>query len=80
MPELQLGRLNFFIVPDVLLSIFTLFAFFICFFVLFHSCCSHGQVLWTTFMHEFHIFSSHAEWYFLSAIIVNISGTGVLLN
>ena len=28
---------------------------FFCFFVLFHSCCSHAPVFWKTLVHEFHI-------------------------
>ena len=36
----------------------------ICFFILFHFCCSHAQVFAKTFVHEF-ISYSHAEWYLL---------------
>ena len=32
-----------------------LFAFFLCFFVLFHPCCSHAPVCGKTPLHEFHI-------------------------
>ena len=36
-----------------------------CFFVLFHYCCSHARVLGKTLVHEFPISYSHAEWYLL---------------
>ena len=33
------------------------------FFVIFHACCSHAQVLRRTLMHVFLIFSSHTDWH-----------------
>ena len=36
-----------------------------CFFVLFHSCCSHAGVFPKTLVHEFPISYSHTEWYLL---------------
>ena len=40
-------------------------AFFFCFFIFFHSCCSHVWVVGKTLMHEFLISYSHTEWYLL---------------
>ena len=40
-----------------------LLAFFVYFFVLFRSCCSHAWVFWKTLVHEFPISYSHTEWY-----------------
>ena len=57
-----------FFVPALLLSILTpllILAFFVCFFILFHSCCSHAQVFGKTLVHEFSISYSHSEWYLL---------------
>ena len=48
------------------LALFTSFhthSLFFCFFVLFHSCCSHARVLGKTLVHEFFISYSHTEWY-----------------
>ena len=45
-----------------------LFTSFVCFFILFHSCCSHAQVFRKTLVHEFHISYSHTEWYLLFSI------------
>ena len=39
----------------------SLLTFFVCFFVLFHSCCSHARVFWKTLLHKFHISYSHTE-------------------
>ena len=36
---------------------------FFCFFVLFHSCCSHARVSGKTLLHEFHISYSNTECY-----------------
>ena len=36
---------------------------FVCLFILFHSCCSHAQVIGKTLVHEFPISYSHTEWY-----------------
>ena len=51
----------------------TLLTFFLCFIVLFQSCCSHAQVFGKTLLHEFPILNSHTEWNLLS------SGTNTLL-
>ena len=48
-----------------ILSPLALLTFFVCFFVLFHSCCSHAQVFGITPVHEFLYSCSHTEWYFL---------------
>ena len=50
-----------------------LLSFFLCFIVLFQSCCSHVQVFGKTLVHEFPIFYSHPEWNLFS------SGTNTLL-
>ena len=39
-------------------------AFFVCIFVLFHSCCSHALVFGKTLLHQLIMFYSHTEWYF----------------
>ena len=52
---------------------FPLLTFFLCFIVLFQSCCSHAQVFGKTLVHEFPIFYNHTEWNLLS------SGTNTLL-
>ena len=44
-----------------------LLTFFLCFTVLFQSCCSHVQVFGKTLVHEFPIFYSHTEWNLLSS-------------
>ena len=44
----------------------SLLKFFLCFIVLFQSCCSHARVFGKTLVHEFLIFYSHTEWNFLS--------------
>ena len=36
--------------------------FFLCFIVLFQSCCPHAQVFGKTLVHEFPIFCTHTEW------------------
>ena len=36
---------------------------FVCFFILFHSCCSHAQVFGKTLVLEFPMSYSHTEWY-----------------
>ena len=38
---------------------------FVCFFILFHSCCSHARVFEKTLVHELPIFFNHSEWYLL---------------
>ena len=44
----------FYLVPTLLLLIFSfLLAFFVSFYVLFHTCCSHSQVFGKTLVHEF---------------------------
>ena len=42
-----------------------LLSVFVCFFILFHSCCSHARVFGKTLAHEFPIFYSHTKWYLL---------------
>ena len=37
--------------------------FVLCFFILFHNCCSHALVFGNLLVHEFHISYSHTEWY-----------------
>ena len=55
---------------------------FVCFLILFHSCCSHAQVFGKTLVHEFPVSYSRTEWYLLFSlcdwqwIIIN----GALLN
>ena len=41
----------------------SLLTFFLSFFVLFHSCCSHARVFGKTLVHEFLISYNHTEWY-----------------
>ena len=41
----------------------SLLAFFLCFFIFFHSCCSRARVFGKTLVHEFPISYSHTEWY-----------------
>ena len=41
---------------------------FFCFFILFHSCCSHAQVFGKLLVHEFPISYSHTEWYLLFSL------------
>ena len=50
---------TFFLSHDSLLT------FFVCFSILFHSCCSHVRVFGKTLVHEFHISYRHTEWYLL---------------
>ena len=69
--ELYVGHRDFFscplyFFPYINLSLFTFF--FLCFFVVFHSCCSHSQVYGKTLVHEFPISSSHTEWNFLLSL------------
>ena len=45
-----------------------LLTFVICFFTLFHSCCSCARVFGKTFMREFLISYHHSEWYFLFSL------------
>ena len=53
------ARFYFFPYPTSLL----IFFFFSCFFVLFHSCCSHSRLFGKTLVHESPISYSHTEWY-----------------
>ena len=46
----------------------SLFTSFVCFFILFHSRCSHAQVFGKTLVHEFPISYSHTEWYLLFSL------------
>ena len=41
----------------------SLLTFFVCFCILFHSCCSHAHVFMKTLVHEFPISYSHIECY-----------------
>ena len=41
----------------------SLLTFFVCFFILFRSCCSHASVFGETHVHEFPMSYSHTEWY-----------------
>ena len=41
----------------------SLLTIFVCFFVLFRSCCSHARVFGKTLVHEFPMSYSHTEWY-----------------
>ena len=41
----------------------SLLTFFICFCILFHSCCSRPEVFGKTLVHLFPISHSHTEWY-----------------
>ena len=41
----------------------SLLIFFVCFFILFDSCCSHARVFEKTLAHELPISCSHTEWY-----------------
>ena len=43
----------------------------LCFYVSFHSFYSNAHMLGRTLVHEFHIFYSHSEWYFLSSLKEN---------
>ena len=43
----------------------SLLTFFVCFFILFLSCCSHAQVFGKTLVHEFPISYRETEWYLL---------------
>ena len=62
---------TYFFTPYVLLIIFSLLFFILCFQVLFHSYSSHAQLLRKTLVHEFHISYSHTEWYLLSSLREN---------
>ena len=46
-------------------TLVSLITFSFCFFVLFHSCCSHARLFGKTLVHEFLISYSHTEWYLL---------------
>ena len=39
--------------------------YFVCFCIIFLSCCSHARVFGKTLLHEFFINNSHPEWYLL---------------
>ena len=41
----------------------SLFTFFVCFFILYHSCCCHARLFGKTLVHEFPISYSLTEWY-----------------
>ena len=47
----------------------SLLAFIVCFFILFHSCCSNVLVSGKTLVHEFPISYSHTEWYLFSTLV-----------
>ena len=59
-----------FLLPAVLLSIFTVLTF-LCFYILFHSCCSYAQVSGKTLAHEFPISYSYTEWFLLYSLSEN---------
>ena len=44
---------------------------FVCFFILFHSCCSHAQVFGKTLVHEFPIAILNATLFFRSVMAMN---------
>ena len=46
----------------------SLLVFFVGFFVLFHSCCSHARVFGKTLLHECPASYSHTEWYLLFSL------------
>ena len=57
------SRLLFFSCPLYLFPTdSSLLTFFVCFFILFHSCCSHARVFGKTLVHELPISYSHAFW------------------
>ena len=69
-------RTSFFCVRGTSFHIhFPLLSFFLCFIILFQSCCSHAQVFGKTLMHEFSIFYSPTEWNLLRLSL----GTNTLL-
>ena len=69
-----LDRTPFFLVSCTSFYIHSLLlTFFLCFIVLFKSCCSHAQVFGKTLGNEFPIYYSHTEWNLLSR------GTNTLL-
>ena len=70
------ARLAFFHIQASLLTSF------VCFFILFHSCCSHTHMFGKTLVHEFPISYSHTEWYlpFFALWRQWIIGNGALLN
>ena len=58
------GRRDFFLIRARFASFHThtsLLAFFVCFFILFHSRCFHAQVFGKTLVHEFHISYSRTD-------------------
>ena len=44
----------------------SLITVFVCFFILYDSCCSNPRVFWKTPVNEFPISNSHTEWYLFS--------------
>ena len=52
----------FFFVPAFLLSLF------VCFVILFNSCCSHARVFAKTLVHEFPISFSRTKWYLIFSL------------
>ena len=46
----------------------SLLTFFVCLFVLFHTCCFHARVFGKTLLDEFPISNSHTEWYFIFSL------------
>ena len=49
----------------IIIILTSLFSFFFCCFVLFHSCCSHARVFAKTLVHELLISYGHNEWCFI---------------
>ena len=54
----------------------SLLTFFLYFYVLFHSFCSHAQVFRKILVHESHISYSHTEWNLLSSLSEKVGKTG----
>ena len=62
----MIGSRNFFFFRERFTSFHTrasLLTFFVYFFFLFNSCCSHARVF-GEIVHGFHISNNHTEWYF----------------
>ena len=68
----RVDRIYFFLVRCDYIHIHSpLLTFFLCFFILFQSCCSHAQVFGRTLVHEFPIFYSHTEWNLTTSLYDN---------
>ena len=63
-PSYSLGRRDlFFISCKLCFFPYSRLSCFFCFFVLFHSCCSHARLFGKTLVNEYHISYIHTEWY-----------------